>query len=116
MDPVSNVDRLVLLLRQRLAERSKAAAGRTSQSRPTDQPAASGLAGVQALAALESVDERQLKRALIQSLLADQFGSDLLNEAPFQQIVDRVTETLEDDADGADLLSRATRDLRRAAR
>jgi hypothetical protein len=112
MDPVSNVDRLVLLLRQRLMERSKSEpvrkTGRAAERR--------GLDNVQALAAVESVDDRQLKRALIQNLLAEQFGAGLINEAKFQQVVDRVTETLESDTAAAGLLSRVVTELRASAR
>lgn len=70
---------------------------------------------LQALAALEGVDDRRLRRALIQNVLADQFGGDLLNEARFQQVVDRVTETLEQDTAGLRLLDRVVTELREAA-
>lgn len=114
MDPISNVDRLVLLLRQRLAERSKSS-GAAAPRRPAGERAATGMENVQALAAAEGVDERQLRRALIQNVLAEQFGEALINEAKFQQVVDKVTEALEADRDGARLLSRVTGELRASA-
>jgi hypothetical protein len=112
MDPISNVDRLVLLLRQRLSERS-AVASRGAAARRT-QPAAPD--AVRALAAVEGMDERHLRRALIQSLLADSFGRQVVNEAQFQQVVDRVTQTIEEDPDTVRLLQRVVGDLRTAAR
>ena len=117
MDPVSNVDALVLLLRQRLTERSRSTAPRTATAaRPGRPAAADPLGALQALAAIDGVDERKLARGLIQSLLAEHFGAHLINQPEFQQVVDRVTNTLQDDAQGSALLSRLTRDLRAAAR
>lgn len=115
MDPVSNVDRLVLLLRQRLQERDRTR-GPARKADARAQQAAGGLAAAQALAALEEVDERQLRRALIQGLLADQLGPDLLNAPRFQQVVDRVVGALEADEGGAALLDRITREMRAAGR
>jgi hypothetical protein len=117
MDPISNVDQVVLLLRQRLAERARGAspsAGAPAQ-RPV-QPAAPDVGGLRALVGVEGVGDRQLKRALVQNLLAEQFGPDLINDARFQQVVDRVTETIEDEGDSASLLARVVRDLRDVAR
>jgi hypothetical protein len=116
MEPVSNVDALVVLLRQRLAERTRApaaGAARKADGAETSAPSADAL---RALAAVEGVDERQLRRALVQSILADQFGAALINNAKFQQVVDRVAETIEGEPDGARLLGRMTGALRAAAR
>ena len=49
-------------------------------------------------------------------LFRSHFGAHLINQPEFQQVVDRVTNTLQDDAQGSALLSRLTRDLRAAAR
>ena len=112
MDPISNVDRLVLLLRQRLQERERAkGASRTSRPNRQVEPRA-----VEALAALEGVDERQFRRSLIQGLLSDQFGQGVINDAKFQQVVDRVLGALEDDPKGRELLDRISREMRAAAR
>ncbi len=113
MEPISNVDRLVLLLRQRLEERTRAAGLRKPS--PKGDRQASPLAQVQALAAIDGVDDQQLKRALIQSLLTEQFGSELINEAKFQRVVDKVTETIDGEEGSARLLSRIVSELRAAA-
>ncbi|HEX3673455.1 MAG TPA: hypothetical protein VHU87_04215 [Rhizomicrobium sp.] len=109
MDPISNADRLVLLLRQKLQERAKAGAS-ARPGKKAEQPATRS--GIQALAAVEGSDERPLRRALIQNLLADQLGPALLNDAQFQQIVSRVTEAIEDDPGASQLLSRLVSELR----
>ncbi len=109
MDPISNADRLVLLLRQKLRERERARTASSGAARPATPAEPSG---VRALAAVEGGDERALRRALIQNLLADQFGPELINDAPFQQIVTRVTDAIETDPDTAALLSRLVAELR----
>jgi hypothetical protein len=115
MDPVSNGDRLVVLLRQRLLERSKlASAGRKGSGRAGGEPPRTGIDNVQALA-VAGVDDRQLRRALIQNILAEQFGDDLINEAKFQQIVDRVTEGVATDTGSARLLDRIVHELKASA-
>ena len=115
MDPISNADRLVLLLRQRLLERSKAAS-RNATAGPSAAKRSSSLERLQALAAVESVDDRQLGRALIHSVLSEELGAELINEAKFQQVVDQVTETLRSEPTTSSLLSRVLGDLRAAAR
>lgn len=108
------VDRLIAVLRQRLQERDRLSAKRAPSvalSGGTDSVAAA-----HALAAIDDVDERHLRRALIQGFLKDQFGSDALNQAAFQQLVDRVLSAIETDEGGQALLTRLSRDLRAQAR
>lgn len=114
MEPISNVDRLVLLLRQRLQERERAkgvpkTAGRKPQG-------SGGVEAARALAAIGDVDERHLRRALIQGLLSDQFGQGVVNDAKFQQVVDRVVDAIEGDEHGRALLDRISQEMRAAAR
>jgi hypothetical protein len=117
MDPISNVDRLVLVLRQRLLEQGRtASAGRKGVKAQFDLGPPTGLDQVHALAAVDDVDDRQLGRALIQSILTDHFGSAMLNEAKFQQVVDRVTDTLKRDPQLSDLFTRVVGELRQSAR
>ncbi len=116
MDPISNADRLLLLLRQKLLDRSKAAASGRAARPAAQRPSNAGLGSVQALAGIEGVDERQLRRALIQALLADQLGEGLINEAEFQQVVERVTSAIGEDRVAASLLGRVIEDLRRPHR
>ena len=117
MDPISNADRLVLQLRQKLQERAKANAagrgGRKEERQGAEAPAEPS--GLQALAAVESADEHTLRRAFVQSLLADQLGSELINDAQFQQIVTRVTDAIEEDPGAARLLTRLIGELRDGA-
>lgn len=115
MDRISNADRVVALLRQRLMERAKSANARgATREVPTNNKG--GLESLQALAGIDGIDDRHLARALIQNLLVDELGPDLINDARFQQAVDRVVDTLEIEPTAARLLSRLVGDLRGAAR
>ncbi len=114
MDPISQIDQLVLILRQRIQERSKTAGARGKAAARDAAPAS--VDSLKALAAVDAVDDHQLRRALIQNILADQFGRGLVNDPKFQQVVERVTEALEGDETGAVLLDRLVGELRAAAR
>ncbi len=110
MDPISQVDQLALILRQRILDQSKPRSARRKASDTGTR--SSWVASLKALAATETVDDRQLRRALIQNILAEQFGRDLVNETKFQQVVERVVETLEADTSGAILMARCVAELR----
>ena len=107
MDPISNADRVVMLLRERLRERG-GASGRKPESSSTGVTPRS----VEALAKIHNVDDRQLRRTFIQNILTDQFGSSVLNSAKFQQLVGRVTDALEADPETAALLSGSIEELK----
>jgi hypothetical protein len=73
------------LLRQRLDERSKTQKRSHSGAEVSrGGTARSSLTTVQALDAAGTATKRQLRRAVIQGLLADQFGEALVNDAKFQ--------------------------------
>ncbi len=111
MEPVSNIDRVVILLKQRLDERSRAAR-KSGAGEALAQRATGAATGLGALAALGGVDDRQLRRTFIQTLLADQFGDGLINDAQFQQVVTRVSDAIESDKSAAALVSRLVTEIR----
>jgi hypothetical protein len=104
-NPVSGTDRLVMILREKLRERSRAGARPQGGSAPTPM-------GVSAIAAVGEAEERPLRRALVQTLLADQLGEGFINDARFQQLVSQVTGAIEEDPSAAALLAKVVRDLR----
>ncbi len=69
--------------------------------------------GLSALARFGELDDRQLKRMIIQQLLADQFRPTLVNDARFQQVVSRVTEAVDEEPASAALLNEVLADVRR---
>lgn len=115
MDAISKADRFVILLRQKLAERAKAQqtahATRLETKRLAENETVRAIAGRTARAGAE---DRKLRRTIIEQLLADRFGSALVNEARFQQIVDQVSELMASDADLGDLFSEVLVEVKRA--
>lgn len=111
MEPISNSDRLVLLLRNKLEERAKAASSGRSAAKLSGSAPVSPM-GVHALAAIDWADERLLRRSIVQYLLADQLGPTLINDAQFQQIVSRVTDAIEEDTQASNLLTQTISELR----
>jgi len=114
MDPISQVDQLAMILRQRILDHSKTRVARHKSPGAEKRP--SWVGALKALAATEEVDDHQLRRALIQNILAEQFGHDLVNETKFQRVVERVVETLEADTAGAALMARCVNELRDGVR
>ena len=113
MDSISQIDRLVIILRQRMLERAKAT-GAKRRDNERREPTAEPLDTLKAVASIEGVDDQLLRRALVQNILAEQFGEHLVNDAQFQQMVERVTEALSEDDNGAILLGRLVAELRKA--
>jgi hypothetical protein len=109
VEPISNADKILLVLRQRLEDRAK------SQRRTAGSPAGaakrSPFQAIRAVAAAGNVTERQLRRLVVQSLLADQFGETLLNESRFQAVVEQVTDALSADESASRLLTRVISEL-----
>ncbi|WP_443751385.1 hypothetical protein [Asticcacaulis solisilvae] len=110
MDPISQVDQLAMILRQRILDHSKTRSTRRKGS--GTEAKSSWVASLKALAATEAVDDHQLRRALIQNILAEQFGHGLVNDTKFQQVVERVVDTLEADEAGTTLMARCILELR----
>ncbi len=112
MDPISNADRIAAVLRQTLRERL--GPGRSGTAARGDDSAShllSRLSAARAIAAIRGINDRERRRALVQALLAQKFGLELLNDAHFQQLVSRVSQVIEDDAEIVDYLTRIMKDL-----
>jgi hypothetical protein len=116
-DPRTRLQTVVQLLRQQLGARSGRAA-------PGPAPAAGGgvasgrtpLAHVQALRDAGLSAEPLLQRALVEQLLAGGLGAGLVNEAPFQALVDDVLATLRTDPEMQALLQQAVAPAPQGAR
>lgn len=112
MDPVSNTDRLVRQLRQKLEERGKArASNKRGLVGPAEQDARPSIRAIAGELARGGGGDALLRRALIEHLLTEQFDVRLSNDAKFQQIVDRVTLIMADDPDVGRLLEATVAEL-----
>lgn len=117
MDPVSNANRIAMLLRARLQERARAgAAARAQRGEPQGANESGRKGAIRDAEAIDGLDDRRLKRVLIEDILTDQFGTALVNDARFQQVVDQVTDAIEADSEGAAIFERVVKDLRAGAR
>jgi hypothetical protein len=112
MDPISGADQLVILLRQKLRERSRLAAREKTAPRTQTGGEPAGMQALQALTAVEGVDPQLLRRALVQNLMAEHFGQEMINDAQFQQIVGRVSDALAEDEDATALITRVLSELK----
>jgi hypothetical protein len=111
VEAISNTDRLMAILREELRKRAQTSRpGRGAEAKTEGQVAPRS--GLEALATLDGAEPGQLRRACIQALLADQLGRGLLNDAQFQQIVTRVTDTISEDPAAALLLDRVVANLK----
>lgn len=114
MDPVSNADRVVRLLRERLERKTKPRVGDKSSPNTVNlgDHGTARVATILGSLARQGLDDRPLQRLLVEHLLTEQFGSQLVNNAKFQQIVDRVMGTIATDAGTMSLLNQALDQLR----
>ena len=113
MARISNVDQVLLLLREQL-QRSERSGPAARKRKPGQAKEASPrpLDGVRALAALDTLSDDDVKRTLVRGLLADQLGDGVTNDARFQQVADDVVRMLLDAPDGRTLLDGALAQLR----
>jgi hypothetical protein len=112
MTQINRVDQAILLLKERLKKlgerkgpegRSAVGAARTDSEHR--------LAPLRQLARQGNIAEQDLRRAFVRTLLADSLGEDLANSLEFQALANQVTQLLEDNEQGQDLLNRALAEL-----
>lgn len=111
MTRISQVDQMLMLLRQQLqgmtkAERSRRGA-RTEQATP--QARKSAAKRIEALARAGGLDEDDLARSLIGALLVDEFGESVANDHKFRKMVDEVHRIVSSDPKARTMLTDALR-------
>ena len=90
-----------MLLRQKLLEQKAASAKQTREKHKV----AVRTGQSRTVEAIDAKGNGRSGRAVVEALLTNHFGAEIINEAAFQQVVDQVTETLEADAEGRNLLA-----------
>ena len=115
MTRITNVDQVLILLRNQLQkmEREKKSA-RPIKTPEAGQVHKTPFERVQDLAADGNLSEADIHRALIGSLLTEEFGTAIANDPSFQAIIDRVTATLTSDQASKQLLRGAVDTLKNA--
>lgn len=110
MTRIGNVDQVLLLLREQLQRAGK---GRQAARKLRTGPVAPRpLDRVRALAAMESLNDDELRRALVRGILTEEFGEGVGNDAALQAIVDDVVRIIGDTQGGPDLIGRAIAQLK----
>lgn len=110
MTKIGNVDQVLLLLREQLQRTGK---GRQAARKAGAGPvAARPLDRVRALAAMESLGEDDVRRAVIRGILTEEFGEGVGNDAALQAIVDDVLRIIDETPGGSELIGRAVAQLK----
>jgi hypothetical protein len=110
VDPISSSDRILALLRIRLSEQAKTRSTRGGATAASNRKSGA-MATVRSLSEIEGVDAHQIRRQFLQEVLAEQLGSDLVQDAKFQTVVDNVLDALSRDEGTNALLNRVVMDL-----
>lgn len=112
MTRISNVDQILVLIQAHLErlEKSKKSA-RSGKTRRPATTARAPLERVRELAAADSASQAELGRALLAALLSQEFGDELAADVRFQDLVDRVNDTIAADQNASALLQRAVTQL-----
>jgi hypothetical protein len=113
MTRISNVDQVLLLLREQLQRAGKRReTARKSRTGRADPMAARPLDRVRALAALDTLNEDEVRRAVVRGILTEEFGEGVGNDAALQRIVDDVVRIIGEAPGGSELLNRAVAQLK----
>lgn len=113
MTRITQSDQIMQLLRQqlqRLGQTTRSARGKGVSKHEAQRQ--SPLTRVSALAALDSVSDEDLTKALIRALLTEEFGDAFANEVKFDRVVSEVHRMIAEDADTARLLARGLGEVR----
>lgn len=112
MTSVSKVDQAIILLKDRLRQLDARNLGATAESVARRQSATSDpLRSLRELVRAGRLDDRELRRAFVRTLLADSLGDELVASVEFQSISDEVSRLLDQSEEGSALVTRALAEL-----
>ncbi|WP_109807735.1 hypothetical protein [Sphingosinithalassobacter portus] len=108
MTRIGGVDQILLMLRAQLQraekQRGSARSGRAGSAQPV---AARPIDRIRALAAMEDLDERHVRRLVVRAILTEEFGEAVANDAAFQKVIEQVVTMLGEDERGRAAMQRA---------
>ncbi|MEM9599392.1 MAG: hypothetical protein AAF926_00085 [Pseudomonadota bacterium] len=111
---ITNSEQIALAMKARLQRLKKSP--KPERARPTDKVETSRSDQTNSLEAIVSRqddgDDDQMVQKIVTQILADEFGSDMIDDPRFKTVVDRVATLLTEDSDGRDLLDAALSQLR----
>lgn len=111
MTRITNVDQVLLLIRQQLQRLSgNGAPARKARATSARGPQRqSALGRLSALSRLEDLPESELEQSLVRALLADEFGDGLANDPRFLRVAGEVSHIIAADEEARGLLRQAVR-------
>ena len=107
MTRITNAEQVLLLLRAHLQRAQRAG----KRGAPSRQARLGPVGRLQNIASTEALSDAALARALVSSLLEEEFGSALANDPKFQRMADEVTMALSQDDASAQLMKQALAQL-----
>jgi hypothetical protein len=117
MTRITNVDQVLMLVRQQLQRMDK-----SGKSRKTGKTSASSverrepaLGRIEEITRSGDLSEDELGHTLVAALLVDEFGETVANDPKFQQMVGEVHRIISEDADARQVLRDAMQEVRKAA-
>lgn len=114
MTRISNVDQVLLLLRQQLQRMSKADRSRKSgATSSTSRKRETAARRLEAIVQRDDLADDDLARTLLGALLVDEFGEAAANDHKFQRLVDEVYRVITSDTQARSLLESAMREVRK---
>lgn len=113
MTRIGNLDQVLLLIREQL-QRTARARTASAKARPgqAETLSARPLDRVRALAALDTLEEEELRRVIVRGLLAERFGDAVGNEPALIAIVEEVSRIIGETPEGRELMDRALAQLK----
>jgi len=116
MTRISNVDQVLMLLRQQLQRMSGPDRSRKSAtSSAAAQKRETAARRIEAVTRHDDLGDEDLGRTLLGALLVDEFGEAAANDHKFQKLVDEVYRIIANDAQARALLDSAVKEVRKAA-
>lgn len=117
MTRISNVDQMLMLLRQQLQRMSKSDKSRKSSatSSTATQKRETAARRIEAIVQRDDLGDDDLARTLLRALLVDEFGEAAANDHKFQKLVDEVYRIIASDANARNLLDSAMKEVRKAS-
>jgi hypothetical protein len=110
---ISNVDQVLLLLREQLERASRhRGAERSDKAVRTQNVTARPLERAKALAAFDGMEPNEVRRTVVRGLLVEAFGEGAANDPAFQAVVDDVFRIITEMPGGSALIDQAVDQLR----
>lgn len=111
MSSISQIDQAIILLRERLKQARKQASGAPSTPIRVQSLSAQPVEQLRRLLSVEALPPRELRRALVRSLLTEALGEAVAHDLSFQSLSDRVATMLDEDEDTRRLIDEAMREI-----